>query len=363
MGKRKNKIEIRGSLITLAALVIVIAGAMASASMLTTFLLALFITIISIQPVLWLSKKGLPHVLAVVIMLTVIIGLFVGVGALVGNSINSFANDAPVYAGKLRTIGHDFIDILKQRGLNIEEPALEKNLDPARVLNYTASILTELGSIMSNALIIFFIVLFMLLESSSVTLKAEVIAKSYNRDLNVVSAIVKSVRSYLGLKTIISFITGLFIWLWLWAFGIEYAIVWGLLAFLLNYIPNFGSIIAGVPAILFALVQSGLGGAGWTLLGYAIINMVVGNVVEPRLMGKEMGLSTLVVFLSLIFWGFVLGTVGMFLAVPLTMTFKIILDQNPKTKWLAIMLGSEELARAIDEGEISADESANESGP
>ena len=98
------------------------------------------------------------------------------------------------------------------------------------------------------------------------------------------------------------------------------------------------SIIAGIPAVLFALVQLGLPGAGWTVLGFFIVNMVVGNVIEPRMMGKEMCLATRIVFLSLVFWGFILGTIGMFLAVPLTMTFKIILDQYPKTKWISILL-------------------------
>ena len=130
-------------------------------------------------------------------------------------------------------------------------------------------------------------------------------------------------------------------------FGVEYAVLWGLIAFLLNYIPNIGSIIAGVPAVLFALVQLGVGGAGWTILGFVIVNMVVGNVLEPRVMGKEMGMSTLIVFLSLVFWGFILGTIGMFLAVPLTMSFKIILDQYPKTKWISILLGSDEHAKEM----------------
>ena len=155
-------------------------------------------------------------------------------------------------------------------------------------------------------------------------------------------------------------ITGVFIWLWLLVFGVEYALLWGLIAFLLNYIPNIGSIIAGVPAVLFALVQLGLAGAGWTILGYVIVNMAVGNVIEPRVMGKEMGLSTLIVFLSLVFWGFILGTIGMFLAVPLTMTFKIILDQYPKTKWISILLGSDEHALELAEEPREEDKSVDD---
>lgn len=108
----------------------------------------------------------------------------------------------------------------------------------------------------------------------------------------------------------------------------------------MSYIPNIGSIIAAIPAVLFALVQLGLSGALWTLGSFLLVNNVLGNFVEPRIMGNGLGLSTLVVFLSLLFWGFILGPVGMFLSVPITMTIKIILENNEKTRWLAILLGT-----------------------
>lgn len=359
MGK-KSQPQVRSVMVSLAAFVVVIAGVMASASIITPFLLALFLAIISMQPIMWLNNRGVNHTIAVIIVLTLSLAVVVGVGAVLGNSINNFAQDAPMYASRLRAIGHDIIVALQNRGLKIAQFDLESNLDPAEVLNYTANILTEFGAIMSNAFLIFFIVLFLLLERASIRLKAEVIADSYNNNLSVMTSIIDSVRSYLGLKTLISLATGVFIWLWLWVFGIEYAILWGLVAFLLNYIPNIGSIIAAIPAVLFALVQSGLAGAGWAALGFVLVNMVVGNVVEPRVMGKEMGLSTLIVFLSLVFWGFVLGTIGMFLAVPLTMTFKIILDQNPRTRWLSVLLGTEENALALQERDRLAKEASIE---
>ncbi len=122
--------------------------------------------------------------------------------------------------------------------------------------------------------------------------------------------------------------------------GVDYPLLWALIAGLLNYIPNIGSIIATIPTALFALIQLGLGGALWTLVATMLIHNVLGNFVEPRIMGKGLGLSTLVVFLSLLFWGFTLGMVGMVLSAPLTMTIKIILEQNEKTRWLAILLGT-----------------------
>lgn len=129
---------------------------------------------------------------------------------------------------------------------------------------------------------------------------------------------------------------------WLALFGVDQYVLWGFLAFLLNYVPNIGSIIAAVPAVLLALVQGGFDLALWATLGYVIVNVVVGNVIEPRIMGQGLGLSTLVVLLSLVFWGYILGPVGMLLSIPLTMMVKIGLEGNEQTQWVSILLGPAE---------------------
>jgi predicted PurR-regulated permease PerM len=120
--------------------------------------------------------------------------------------------------------------------------------------------------------------------------------------------------------------------------NVDYPLLWGLLAFLLNYVPNIGSIIAAVPATLLALIQLGPTTALLTVSGYALVNIVLGNMIEPRFMGKGLGLSTLVVFISLAFWGWVLGPVGMLLSVPLTMILKIALAGNSTTRWISTMM-------------------------
>jgi len=128
--------------------------------------------------------------------------------------------------------------------------------------------------------------------------------------------------------------------IWLLILGVDFAMLWGLLAFFFNFVPNIGSIIAAIPPVVLAIVQPGmgLGVATWVAIGYALINIVIGNVVEPRVMGRGLGLSTLVVFLSLIFWGAVLGPVGMLLSVPLTIIARIILAGHERTRWIAILL-------------------------
>jgi predicted PurR-regulated permease PerM len=134
----------------------------------------------------------------------------------------------------------------------------------------------------------------------------------------------------------------------LWAFGLDFYLLWGVLAFLLNYIPNIGSIIAAVPAMSLAVLQLGFPSAGAIGLGFMLINTIMGNVVEPRYMGRGLGLSTLVVFLSLIFWGWLLGTVGMLLSVPLTMILKIALENSSEGHWFSVLLSAEQPVTASD---------------
>jgi predicted PurR-regulated permease PerM len=147
----------------------------------------------------------------------------------------------------------------------------------------------------------------------------------------------------MGIKSVTSLMTALVVWAWLSILGVDFASLWALMAFLLNFVPTIGSILAAVPAVLLALVQIDLQTALMVALGYVAVNMVIGNIVEPRVMGRGLGLSTLVVFVSLVFWGWVLGSVGMFLSVPLTMTLKIALDANPETRPIAVLLGPEVL--------------------
>lgn len=204
-----------------------------------------------------------------------------------------------------------------------------------------ADLLSQLGSIMADGLLIYLTMVFILLEASILPGKIQAAMKGSPETFDNLAGIAGDVKKYLALKTAISLATGVIITIWLGILGVKYAMLWGLIAFLLNFVPNIGSIIAAIPACALALVQLGVGSAALAALGYIVVNMVIGNFIEPRLMGRRLGLSTLVVFLSLVFWGWVLGPMGMLLSVPLTMTIKIILQSHPDTKTFAILLGSQ----------------------
>jgi predicted PurR-regulated permease PerM len=182
----------------------------------------------------------------------------------------------------------------------------------------------------------------MLFEAASFPRRLHIALADPEMKMSQIDRFIRSVNSYLAIKTVVSVFTGLFVGVWLYVLGVDHFELWAVFAFLFNYIPNIGSIIAAIPAVLMAFVQFGVGEAGLAALGFLLVNTVMGNVIEPRFMGRGLGLSTLVVFLSLIFWGWLLGSVGMLLSVPLTMIVKIALESREETRWFAILLSSDD---------------------
>ena len=328
------------SLVKVAALIIIFAGVTYAKSFITPLLLAIFISILCAKPISLLEKKRVPKWFALIVVMLTLVLLFFGFSFLIGGTISSFTSNASKYGSSLTAIINSFIQLLNEHGLNIPKDQVSTLIQPAKILEYTASVLNGLAHVLGNTLLIFILVLFILMESESFLDKAKTIFSGSNEPIAYFSTIVQNIRHYLWIKTLIGLVVGILIYIALMIIGVNYALLWALIVFLLNYIPNIGSVIATIPAVLFALVQLGIGGALWTLGTFMVIHNVMGNFFEPRIMGKGLGLSTLVVFLSLLLSGFLLGTVGMLLSVPITMTIKIILEQNEKTLWLAILLGT-----------------------
>lgn len=246
---------------------------------------------------------------------------------------------------------HDMVLSLKHfsrmHGVVITDEILLRYVNPAGVMDLTASLLSSLGSALSNVFLILFTVLFILLEASSFPVKLRSILEQPQAVFPGVTRFVGEIKRYMVIKTLINLVAGVLTTLWLVILGVDFPVLWGFLAFMFHFVPNVGSIVAAVPAMALALVQYGPGGAALTAAGYIAIGAIVGNVIEPRIMGRRMGLSTLVVFLSLVFWGTLLGVVGALLCVPLTMTLKLACASRPDTQWIAVLLGSE-LVQAED---------------
>ncbi len=328
-------------LVPLAAFVVIVAGMRAAQPLLVPFLLAAFIAVISAPPLFWLRHKGVPTILAVIIVLIVVIVIGFMMVTLVGASLTDFSQSLPGHEANVRAQAASILAWLTDLGVNVSEQEILEAFNPAAAMNLVAKMLDGLRGVLTNSFLILLTVIFILLEASSFPAKLHAVSDRGHASLAGFEKFTDNVQRYMAIKTIVSLVTGIFIAIWLAVIGVDYPLLWGLLAFLFNYIPNVGSILAAFPAVLLALLQLGVGSALWSGLGYLVVNIVMGQMIEPRFMGRGLGLSTLVVFVSLVFWGWVLGPVGMFLSVPLTMTVKIALESSDETRWIAILLGPE----------------------
>jgi predicted PurR-regulated permease PerM len=333
--------SIEGSpLLKLAALVIIFAGVIYAKVIITPILLALFISIICIQPISWLEKKRIPKWIAIIIVILGLILIFFGFTSLIGGTLSFFLSNVSKYESAITAISVTTIQFLNENGFSIPEDQITKLIQPEKIQEFTSHGVKLLINLLGNSFLITLIVLFILMEFGSFLIKAKAITNKSYQSILYFSTILRNIRHYLAIKTMICLATGICIYISLLIIGVDYPLLWALLAGLMNYIPNIGSVIAIIPTFFFALIQLGPGGALWTFASFLVIHNVLGNFIEPKLMGKGLDLSALVVVLSLIFWGFILGPVGMFLATPFTLTIKIIMEQNEKTRWLAILLGT-----------------------
>jgi predicted PurR-regulated permease PerM len=284
-------------------------------------------------------------VAAVLLVVTVLLGVFTAFGALVGGSVNGFVEAAPRYEQRLDDVGASIGTWLQARGVDTSRIHASDVFQPGSLIGILGGGLTALLATLSNTFVVVLILVFMLLEAVFLPVKMRAAMGRADADLQRFTRAARDVQKYLGLKTAVSAMTGLLIGGWVALLGLDFAVTWGFLAFLLNFIPNIGSIIAAIPAVLLALVQLGLGKAILVAVGFLVVNLVIGNIVEPQVMGRTLGMSTLAVFLSLVFWGWLWGPVGMFLSVPLTMILKIGMENSRDLKWVAILLDSPRAAQ------------------
>ena len=330
------------TLVSFAAVIVVIYGMQLAKVLLVPFLIAAFLALITVRPMLWLQQRRVPSFLAALIIVFSMMFLLAIVGAILGSSIGDFTAALPGYQERLDVIKDGVIDFaIRHFNFDKSMENVGDMIDPGWAMGLVASILNSLKDVLTNAFLIIFTMIFMLLEVSSVGTKVEAAFGRSAESMQGPRVFLQNLGRYLGIKTIVSTATGTCAGVLTWSLGLDFPLLWAMLAFLLNYVPTIGSIIAAVPAILLALVQLGPGAAGATAMGFAAINVVFGNVIEPRLMGYGVGISPLVVFVGLVFWGWVFGPVGMLLSVPLTMTLKLGLESDVRTRWVAILIGSE----------------------
>lgn len=326
-------------LFVMACLVVMLAGIKAASSILVPFLLALVLAIITNPLVNKLVSYRVPRSIAVLFILTLLVIVGLSLAGVVGQSFNDFSRSMPMYQEKLSGQMVWLVSKLALFDIEISKQQFTQYFNPGVAMSMVGNLLSGFGGVMANLFLILLTVIFMLFEAPDAGKKVHIALDDPTMKMHHVDRFLESVNKYLAIKTLVSLGTSLCVALLLWVLNVEYVLLWAVLAFLFNFIPNIGSIIAAVPAVLLTIVLQGPAIAGLVALGYVLINTIMGNIIEPKYMGRGLGLSTLVVFLSLIFWGWLLGTVGMLLSVPLTMIVKIALEANEDSKWLAVLLG------------------------
>lgn len=370
-----------------AALVIVVAGLRAIKTIALPFVIAILLSVLNAPLVAWLMRHRVPRALSVIAAVLTNIAVLLTMVLVVGGSIAAFTNSLPDYQQRIEREIREGMEWLDERGFVLdtgelywlrelleeigeespetaEEPASALPDEPEPedgdplpepspidirglvnvaingLLAFAGTTLRGVAELTAMTLLIFIMMVFLLFEASGLPRKLELAFGWERSDLYRMAKARQEIQRYLGIKTLVSLTTGVLIGSWVWLLGLDFPELWGLIALMLNYIPNIGSLAASIPAVLLALIDMGPGSALLVALGYTVVNLTLGNFVEPHLLGRRLGISTLVVFLSLVFWGWVWGPIGMLLAVPITMILKIVLENTEDLRWVAHLISA-----------------------
>ncbi len=328
------------SLVGAACVVIVIAGLKAAAGIVVPFLFALFLAIV-LQPLLeWLQRRGISTLVAAMLVATAILLVGAVLFIAIGGALSGFMDSLPMYRERVRDSIYSVVKWLNAKGIPVEQPPPGKMVDSDHIVNGIGLLVSGLGEAFAHGLFILFTVLFMLMETPTFANKLRSLPGCRRGEaLAHATEIVDNVRRYMVIKVWISLINGGLVFLGLLVLGVQYAALWGVLTFATNFIPNIGTILAAIPAVGIAWLQLGWTGLVWSTVIFLIVELLSGYILEPRWTGQGLGISTLVAFVSLVFWGWVLGPAGMLLSVPLTMSVKIALQSTEQTRWAATLLG------------------------
>ena len=350
------------SLLMAACLMVLVTGLKLAASFFVPVVVSFFLSVLSYPLMKMLEKRRVPHFLAMLLTVLFIIGVITAILQSGTSLLFSFYERVPQYLDGLQRYVNDTAVWLESKGVAGAKKAAEQAFDWQAVMRYvrqdevqkllTSTVGATVGTVsfaLSQVTLVFILMIFILTEARGITSRVQAILAAGGPDLSKLLNSATDIQKYLGIKTVISAICGILAGLWCWVFELEYPILWGILMFVLHFIPAVGAIFAGIPAVLVALVQQGTGTAVAIAIGYLAINFTLGNFIEPTLMGRRFGVSPLVILMSVLFWGFVWGPVGMFLAVPLTIMIKVVMDNTEEFRWLSVAMSKKKVTQS---GEI-----------
>ena len=342
----ESRSRFSSTIITLAALMVVVAGLKLAQPLLAPLLLAALITATCAPIAAWLSSRGLPASVGASVALLVGVGFLALCGVLIAYSSDEARAQLPTYWLRAQDSAGSVAAYLTRLGFHATRESVLSIFDASKVMLVVGTALTAGADVLPHLIVMPLLVFFALAEIAGFGDKLRFILPDTSRGMEQIETAAREVQKYLLVKTVTSFVAAVGIGVWLVIFKVDFAILLAVLAFLLHFIPNLGSAIAMVPGILVALLQHGPGTAVAVTIGYLVINGIVGNVVEPKVLGRTLGLSPLVVLLAMVFWGWLWGPIGALLSVPLTMIAKISLENSDQLGWVAVLIGPPERVAA-----------------
>lgn len=336
-------------LVTAAAAVIVLFGLQHARDFLVPILLAGFLAVISYS-VTGILRKYLrfPHWLAVLTTVIFDGAVMFGIIRLVNFLIQDFKHTLQGdFADRAVALYNNTLDSLSRMGMEQQAQELARSpqeimdmMGSAQMLHFTQTLTGQVVSYMSTTTLVLILMTFLLSEAPLFLRNLRRLPNSTKGKTELINALL-GIQRYLFIKTVSSAATGVLAWVLCTIMGVPFAFLWAVLAFLLNYIPTIGSIVAAVPPIVLALVMGGWGDCFIVAVGYIIINCGIGNGIEPIFLGKQFGIATSLVLLSVLFWGWLLGPAGMFLAVPMTVLMKLALENSRDLSWVATFISDD----------------------
>ena len=360
-------------LLILASTVVVVAGLKLSAGFFVPVMLSLFIATISYPIMHWLRKHRVPPFLAVLLTVLVDFAFLIGLATIAVSLLGDFDTKwddtyYPLLRAKIDETSTFLIKTLTDLGIENAQEAVElyfnnlwkdqlDNLQFEKVLSLGQGVVQKVLTFIGATFIVLILSIFMLTEARQFGRRFADIAEARGPNFERMLAAAKDVQRFLGIKTFVSLATGVLAGVLCHLCQLDFFVLWGILAFTLNFIPVIGSVIAGIPPFILALIAFDIPRGLIVAGGYVAINGLIGNVVEPSMMGRRFGLSTLVVLVAVLFWGWLWGPAGMLLAVPMTMILKVAVDHSYEFQWLAVAITSDRgrKKQALDEEQIGSD--------
>jgi AI-2 transport protein TqsA len=341
----------------LASLVVIIAGLKLAQSFFLPVLIAFFLATVSFPLLNFLRKKKVPRPIAVLLTVALDFVFLAGLAVLAITLIGDLQEKWNIrysaeVSEQIREASRSLAQKLSGYGIPDAQEKINEvvnnnlanlqNIRFERIWDVGTGVLGKVVGFFGTSLITLILTVFMLSEARMFGRRLEAISLARGPNLARMLSATRDIQRFLAIKTAVSLLTGILAGLLCWIAGLDFYILWGILAFFLNFIPVIGSIIAGVPPTILALLVAGVPNAVMVAGGYLLINNFLGNLVEPMLVGRRFGISTLVVVISVLFWGWLWGPLGMLLAVPLTMVLKVVLEGCDEFRWIGVAISSEQ---------------------